>query len=215
MPMIIAARNPSNTIDKNYAAGYLWLSSLDLYETLNGANVYGSGNLYYQAGYTLGVPDWTLISSSTGTIVGVNGTANQITSTVAAGVATLSIPTVFVAPGSIAATTTLTATLGNITATNGNLVLGTAGNKIISTSVGNALAAGANSFGTVPLTGGAAIVSTTAVTATSLIFLTSQALGTVAAPSALAVTAKSAGVSFTITASQATDTSTIAWMIVN
>jgi phosphate-selective porin len=48
-----------------------------------------------------------------------------------------------------------------------------------------------------------------------MIFLTSQALGTVTSASALAVTAKTAGVSFVITASQATDTSTIAWFIVN
>ena len=29
MPMVIAGRNPSNTIDKQYTAGYLWLSSLE------------------------------------------------------------------------------------------------------------------------------------------------------------------------------------------
>lgn len=117
--------------------------------------------------------------------------------------------------GSITAGTTLTATLGAITATNGNLVLGTAGNKILSTSVGTTTAAGANSFGSVALVGGTATVATTAVTANSLIFLTCQALGTVVVASALAVTAKTAGTSFVITASQATDTSTIAWMIVN
>jgi hypothetical protein len=117
--------------------------------------------------------------------------------------------------GSLTASTTLTATLGAITATNGNLVLGTAGNKIVSTSVGTTTAAGANSFGTVALVGGTATVATTAVTAASQIYLTCQALGTVTVPSALAVTTKTAGTSFVILASQVTDTSTIAWHIIN
>lgn len=117
--------------------------------------------------------------------------------------------------GSLTASTSLTATLGNITATNGNVVLGTAGNKIVSTSVGTTTAAGANSFGSVALVGGTATVATTAVTANSLIFLTCQALGTVVIASGLCVSAKTASTSFVITASQATDTSTIAWFIVN
>jgi len=152
---------------------------------------------------------WVQISNSTGDILAINGTANQITASTTSGTTTLSIPSTFIAPGSISAT------LGNITATNGNLVLGTAGNKIVSTSVATTTTAGANSFGSVALVGGTATVATTAVTANSLIFLTSQALGTVTVASALDVTAKTAGTSFVITASQGTDTSTIAWMIVN
>lgn len=117
--------------------------------------------------------------------------------------------------GSLTASTTLTATLGAITATNGNLVLGTAGNKIVSSSVGSTTSAGANSFGSVALVGGTATVATSAVTANSLIFLQCQALGTVAAAKAMAVTAKTASTSFVITSADATDTSTVAWFIVN
>lgn len=87
--------------------------------------------------------------------------------------------------------------------------------KINSITSATTTTAGTNSFGSVTLVGGTATISTTSVTANSLIFLTSQELGTVSDPSALAVTARVAGVSFTITASQATDTSSIAWMIVN
>jgi hypothetical protein len=145
----------------------------------------------------------------------IAGTANQITTAGSGSTVTLSIPSAFTAPGSITATTSLTATLGNITAANGNVVLGTAGNKLNSTSVGSTTAAGANSFGTVALASGTATVATTAVTANSMIFLTCQALGTVIVPSALCVSAKTASTSFVITASQATDTSTIAWFIVN
>ncbi len=71
----------------------------------------------------------------------------------------------------------MTATLGNITATNGNIVRGTAGNKDIYTSVASTTTAGANSAGTVTLVGGTATVSTTAVTAASQIRLYRQGIG--------------------------------------
>jgi hypothetical protein len=117
--------------------------------------------------------------------------------------------------GSLTATTTLRATLGAITATNGNVVLGTAGNKIISTSVASTITAGANSFGTVALVAGSAIVATTAALTGSIILLTIQALGTVATPMPIGVTARTNGVSFTITSTDGTDTSSIGWMIIN
>jgi hypothetical protein len=63
------------------------------------------------------------------------------------------------------------------------------------------------------LVAGTVTVANVNVTATSRIFLTAQSLGTVAIPSALAVTARTAGTSFTITSSAATDTSVVAWEI--
>ncbi|MFI9200164.1 hypothetical protein [Streptomyces sp. NPDC053048] len=72
---------------------------------------------------------------------------------------------------------------------------------------------GANStMGTATLVTGAATVATTKVTATSRIFLTSQADG--GTPGFLRVSTRSAGTSFTITSSSALDTSTVAWLIV-
>lgn len=109
----------------------------------------------------------------------------------------------------------LTATNGNITVNNGNFVHNTAGSKDVYTSVASTTTAGANSAGTVPLVAGTATVNTTAVTANSFIRLTCQALGTVAVPSALCVSTKVASTSFTILASDNTDTSTIFWEIVN
>lgn len=67
--------------------------------------------------------------------------------------------------------------------------------------------------GVATLVTGAKVVTTTAVTASSRIFLTTQSLGTVTAPKPIAVTARTAGTSFTITSSDATDTSTVAWEI--
>lgn len=144
----------------------------------------------------------TGITATTGNIVASAGNITATLGSVSAGT-------------SVTAGTTLTATLGNITATNGNIVRGTAGNKDVYSSVGSNATAGANSAGSVALVGGTVVVSTTAVTASSLIRLTCQALGTVVVPSALCVSAKSAGVSFTILSSEATDTSTIFWEIVN
>jgi hypothetical protein len=67
--------------------------------------------------------------------------------------------------------------------------------------------------GTATLVAGTVTVSNTAATASSRIFLTVQSLGTVASPKAIAVTARVAGTSFTITSSDATDTSVVAYEI--
>lgn len=110
----------------------------------------------------------------------------------------------------ITAGTSLTATLGNITATNGNLVLGTAGNKIN-------IATGTNaSVGTsAAMTGGAVTVANTSVTAASKIFCYPAVLGTVTNPQAYRISAIVAATSFTITSADATDTSTWNYWIIN
>ncbi|WP_424891793.1 hypothetical protein [Streptomyces sp. XH2] len=72
---------------------------------------------------------------------------------------------------------------------------------------------GANAcMGTATLVAGAATVATTKVTANSRVFLTSQVDG--GTPGWLRVSARSAGTSFTVTSSSNTDTSTVAWIIV-
>lgn len=85
------------------------------------------------------------------------------------------------------------------------------------TTVGSGLSIkeGANAkMGTATLAAGTVVVSTTAVTATSRIFLTAQSLGTVTVGQGLAVSARTAGTSFTISSTSITDTSVVAWMIV-
>lgn len=66
--------------------------------------------------------------------------------------------------------------------------------------------------GTATLAAGTVTVSNTAVTANSRIFLTSQADG--GTPGFVRVSARVAGTSFTITSSSGTDTSTIAYEII-
>ncbi len=125
----------------------------------------------------------------------------------------------FSGAGNFAASGSVTATLGAITATNGNLVLGTAGNKL-------SIATGANaSVGTATLVGGTITVNTTAVTASSIIHLTRQSIGATgaAALGVLTVGTVVAGTSFVInavqaadaTALQASDVSVIGWTIIN
>lgn len=68
--------------------------------------------------------------------------------------------------------------------------------------------------GVATLVDGTKTVTTSRVTANSRIFLTVQALGTVTAPEAVAVTARTPGTSFVITSADVTDTSVVAWLIV-
>lgn len=87
--------------------------------------------------------NWIELSTSAGSVLSVTGTANQITAVTTAGAVTLSIPATFIAPGSIASTTTLTGGTG-ITATTGNIVA----------SAGNISASGT-------VTGGTGVIATT------------------------------------------------------
>ncbi len=115
--------------------------------------------------------------------------------------------------GSVTAGTTLTATLGDITATNGNLVLGTAGNKLQI----HATTAASDSVGTSAVLDGASpsqlVVSTTAVTAASKIFLTVNATG--GTPGFLSIGTIVPNTSFQIISSANGDTSTVNYLIIN
>ena len=85
--------------------------------------------------------------------------------------------------------------------------------EVHNTGFGLGIAHGTNcKLGTSALSGGTVTVSNTAVTANSLIFLTSQADG--GSPGFVRVTAKTANTSFVITSSNGSDTSTVAWLIV-
>jgi len=109
--------------------------------------------------------------------------------------------------GSTARDTTLARGAANrLDVTTADLYVATAGR-------GLRVAEGSNAkMGTATLVAGAATVSNTSVTANSRIQLTSQADG--GTPGWLRVSARVAGTSFTITSSSATDTSTVAYFIV-
>ncbi|ONH30622.1 polysaccharide deacetylase family protein [Pseudofrankia asymbiotica] len=92
--------------------------------------------------------------------------------------------------------------------TDGDLIVGTAGNGLLVKEGSNAC------LGTATLVSGSATVATSAVTANSRILLTPQNLSGVGTPQPMAVSARVAGTSFTITSASASDTSTVGWMIV-
>lgn len=94
----------------------------------------------------------------------------------------------------------------NNLATDDNLILATAGRSL-------RIKEGANAcMGRATLVGGTVTVNTTAVSANSEVFLTCQTPG--GTPGFLRVSARVAGTSFTILSSSGTDTSVVAWMIV-
>lgn len=97
-------------------------------------------------------------------------------------------------------------TNNDVTALAGNLIVDTVGKGLKVKEGTNA------KMGLAVLVGGTVVVSTTAVTASSRIFLDNQVLGGTAG--FLRVSARTAGTSFTILSSSGTDTSSIAWMIV-
>lgn len=96
----------------------------------------------------------------------------------------------------------------NSTLLSGELQLNTAGK-------GLSIKEGSNArMGVATLSGGTVVVSTTAVTANSRIFLTQQTVSGVSVATAVAITARTAATSFTISSANVLDTSDIAWMIV-
>lgn len=216
MPVPIEFENAPTSSQTNYVIGQ------EVY-----VGTPGSYTFYVYSG--AGV--WVELTSPSGNVTSVTGTTNQITVSPTTGSTVVSLPSAITTPGSLTTTTTLTggtgvsATTGNITATNGNIVRGTAGNKDVYSSVASTTTAGANSAGTVTLVGGTATVSTTAVTASSQIRLYRQGVGATgaAALGILTLGTKTAGVSFVInavqaadaTALQTTDVSVIGWEIVN
>lgn len=147
----------------------------------------------------------TLGVGSSGDVVAVNGTANQITASTVAGVVTLSLPAAITAPGSLATTTTLaggtgvTATTGNITATDGNVVLSGAG-RFISMNGG----AATDFIGTATLASGTVDVLNTAITAADCVFVTRTALNLSTEVGVFQVVLDP-GVKFTINALDPTD----------
>ncbi len=70
------------------------------------------------------------------------------------------------------------------------------------------------STGVATLAAGEVVVATAGVTAASRIFLTVQSLGTVSVPTPVAVTARTPGVSFTVTSANVIDTSVVGWLTI-
>lgn len=91
----------------------------------------------------------------------------------------------------------------------------TIGLALQTAGIGFRIKEGSNArMGVSTLSSGTVVVSNSSVTANTRIFLSHQSLGTITVPVAVAVSARSAGVSFTILSGNLVDTSVIAWMLV-
>ncbi len=161
---IVASRAPVSTAggDYQFAVGTLWVDQVGLaaYELVN---VLGTTGTWVGLGG--GASDINTINLNA-PIAGnytLAGTANQISKAETAGTTTFSIPVAFIAPGSIASTTTLTGGTG-ITATTGNIVAST-GN--ITSTLGSMSAATTVTAGTgITATTGNIVASTGNITST-------------------------------------------------
>ena len=191
-----------------------------------------AATVYVLASKVGGTATWVVTGGATSVVDTINtlppsggnitiaGTINQIAIANAGSTVTLSLPSAITAPGSILATTTVastttmtagtgfTATTGNITATNGNLVMGTAGNKIIVPTGSNASAGTSAAMSGTP---GAVTVATTACSATAKVFYSRATTG--GTPGQVSITAQD-GTGFTLT-STGNETSTFNWWIIN
>jgi lysophospholipase L1-like esterase len=175
-----------------------------------GAVPTGSGGQVQATSPTLVTPTIGVASATSVNKVAITAPATSATLTLAQG-STLQQTGAFALNLTVTAATTPTFPTGTITvqdlATSQTVTNKTIGDKLRGTVAAN------SGFGTQALTAGTATVSNTSVTAASLIFVTSVVDG--GTPGFVRVTARSAGVSFTITSSSGTDTSTIAYIIIN
>lgn len=230
---VVLGRSPT-IADFKYPIGQEWINDS------NGTayilvNITANSGTWLQFGGSSGLV--TLEGDSGGIInpitgnISLLGTANEITTIGSASTITFSIPSTFITPGTIAsvgsitAGTSITSTSGNMTATNGNLVLGSAANKLISTSVGSGATAGANSIGQVTLIAGTITVTTTAVTSSSIIILSRASVGSTGAAATGLISQGTIvnGTSFVINSLSlsnasnvvTTDVSVVNWMIIN
>src|SRR5271170_358629 len=165
--------------------------------------------------YTTGGGNWYELNVTGFGVSSVTGTPNQVTATPATGDVVLSIPSTFIAPGSIAATSVISAQgnittfAGDLTAINGDIVLGTVGNRlIISTGVGAAVGTSG------ALVGGTITVSSAGITNACRIFLSVNAPGGTPGILSAPTSGYVIGTSFTINSSSNTDTSTVNYLLI-
>lgn len=204
-PPIQAQRAPT-TLDVGYTVGQLWVDVPA--QTLYILTAVGGGEATWAlltsgTGAVLELAGGTGTATPTDGVITLAGTTNEITTTASSSTVTFSIPSTFVAPG------TITATSGNITATNGNLHLSTAGNKLLIATGSNASVGVTSAMSGDP---GAVTVTSTAVTTSSIILYSRATTGGTAGN--VSITAQTTG-SFTLTSTSTSETSTFNYLIIN
>lgn len=137
----------------------------------------------------------TLSASSTLGVTGVSTFTGTPTGT--------GITALFASPPAIGSTTKAAGSFTTLLSNN-TVTFGSAG--VVMTNVRHGI--------TAALVLGTKVVTDTGNTANTRYFFSTHTIGTVSVPSAYYASARSAGASFTITSSQATDTSTVDWLAI-
>jgi hypothetical protein len=164
-----------------------------------------TGNWYLYAG----AGSFPLIASSSGDIISVVGTANQIGVSTVSGVATVSISSSPSIGGTVTAATGFTATTGNLVATTGQLQLNGAASRVLI----NASAPSTAAVGFLTLGGGATTtLMSSAITTSSIILFSLKTLGTVMTSE---ITYTTTTGSATVTPGDSSDTSVYGYLIIN
>lgn len=105
-------------------------------------------------------------------------------------------------------TDTITPSTGVMSVATGNLAVATVGN-------GLQIKEGTNArMGVSTMSAGTVTVSNNSITATTRIFLTCQTRSGAYSPAAVSVTARTAGTSFRIDSGDSSDTSSVAWLLI-
>ena len=142
-PNVIYAARPPTSTDKAYVRGDLWEDLVGLASwQYAGAGVWIALGTGATGGVVTLTGDSGTASPSAGNIK-LAGTANQITSAASGSTVTFTIPATFIAPGSIASTTTITSGTSMVSTTTI-----TAGTGITSTTGNISATAGAVNAGT-------------------------------------------------------------------
>lgn len=183
------------------------------YQNSSGTVVYTTTRSAGSMTYDAASREWRFNTAPSGT----QGTTPTFTQTLTVGTTTTSAPSITVT-GSTAPTNGVylpaANSVGISTGSTEGIRIDSSGNLLVQ-RVGSGLRIkeGTNAkMGVATLVAGTVTVSNTSVTANSRIFLTTQSVGGTAG--FLVVSARTAGTSFTILSSSNTDTSVVAWMIV-
>lgn len=184
-------RDPA-TNDVNFPQGKRWINTISNDEWVLTTFSASAGSV--TANWTVlggGAVAVATLTGDTGTAtpsagnIKIAGTTNEITTAASGSTLTLSLPAAITTPGSLTVSTKLSVTTG----------------------------ANASAGQSAAMTAGTITISTTAVTASSLIFLTNALPG--GTVGTLSVGTITDGTSFVINSSSATDTSKVNWWIIN
>jgi hypothetical protein len=176
----------------------------------------------YNALNTVSGSQNTVVGASAGEVV-TSGSFNTVIGFHAGGQLSTGIQNTYLgaAAGSSNITGNYNVAIGQVNGPSGsnNVTLGDGAGNIVfmitNAATKGTLALSSKVSGQATLAAGTIVIANTAITAASQVHVTVQTLGTVTVPKAMYISARTAGVSFTIKSADITDTSVVGWLIIN